>query len=168
MKYLALSLMLGGLGACQVNTKLVEPVTVVATRTPGVSFVVVRPWADQAHAGATRMQPGDGSKVNASSWYVLLCDARPADGMHCAVPTEAALARYSYTPNVGTATAPIDQGVGTLADFSTHVSRDKDAEEDPAVTPAAAAPAAAAVAPASVAPLAPSPPATSTGKGGKP
>ncbi len=162
MRYLTLLMMMGLLGACEGSVRMVEPVTVVATRTPGVSFVVVRPTADRMHAGATRTQPGDNSKVNGSSWYVLLCDARPVDGMHCAVPTEAALARYSYTPNVGNAAAPIDQGVGTLADFSTHISRDKDAEEEPA----AAAPAAAA--PALVAPAEPPPAAASTGKGGKP
>jgi len=135
-------------------TDLVAPVTVVATRTPGVSFVIVRPKSTVGHHTASRLQPGDNSKVNNASWYMLMCDARPVDGMHCSIPTEAALARYSYTPATGVAAAPIDQGVGTLSDFSTHLSRDKDDAEPvapapaPATVPTVAPPAAPPVTPA--------------------
>jgi hypothetical protein len=139
MRYLGLVGALALIGCTQ--QQLVEPVTVVATRTPGVSFVVVRPTVTPGHQNTSRVQPGDNAAVNGASWYVLLCDARPADGMHCFLPTEAALSRYSYTPTSGVAPAAIDQGVGTLADFSTHLSRDKDdAEHAPAATPAPAEP----------------------------
>jgi len=161
MRHLGLFGALALVGCTQ--QQLVEPVTVVATRTPGVSFVVVRPTVSPGHQNTSRVQPGDNAAVNGASWYVLLCDARPADGMHCFVPTEAALSRYSYTPTAGVASAPIDQGVGTLADFSTHLSRDKDdAEHAPVTTPAPVTPA-----PAEP-PAAAAPPPAPTGKAVKP
>ncbi len=159
MRYLGLFWALALIGCTQ--QQLVEPVTVVATRTPGVSFVVVRPNINQGHQKTSRVQPGDNAAVNGSSWYVMLCDARPADGMHCFVPTEAALSRYSYTPTSGIAAAPIDQGVGTLSDFSTHLSRDKDDNE-------LAPPAASAPPPPIVPPAAPTPPPAAAGKAVKP
>jgi hypothetical protein len=107
----------------------VEPVTLVPTRTPGVTFVVVRPVV-AGTGDKRRVQPRDNAQVDPNSEYILMCDARPADGMRCSVPTEAALARYSYAPMTGNADAPIDEGVGTLADVSTHVT--KEGEEDKA------------------------------------
>lgn len=131
--FLALSWTLG----C-VEVAAVEPVTVVPTRTPGVTFVVVRPVV-QGQGDKHRVQPRDNKQVDPNSQYILLCDARPADGMRCSVPTEAALARYSYTPMTGNADAPIDEGVGTLSDISTHVTKDEEkksgAEGAPAESP---------------------------------
>jgi hypothetical protein len=161
MKHLGLLGALALIGCTQ--QQLVEPVTVVATRTPGVSFVVVRPNINQGHEKTTRVQPGDNAAVNGSSWYVLLCDARPADGMHCFVPTEAALSRYSYTPTSGIAAAPIDQGVGTLSDFSAHLSRDRDKDENEPAPPAAPTPP-----PPVVPPAASTPPPAAAGKAVKP
>jgi hypothetical protein len=147
MKILSLFVPLIALGCAQ--ARLFEPVTVVTTRTPGVSFVVVRPLVQQGR-GTARQQPGDGKQVDANSWYILMCDARPADGMHCVVPTEASLARYSYTPITGNAAAPIDEGVGTLADISTNISKEKDKDDASSSVPPSSAPAA---------PLPPPPPA---------
>jgi hypothetical protein len=90
-----------------------DPVTVVPTRTPGVAYVIVHPNMDQQPA-TSPTQPGDGSRVQGNSDYVLLCDARPPDGMRCSVVVEAAFDRYSYTPANGVAAAPVREGVGTL------------------------------------------------------
>ena len=107
------------------------PVTVVHTRTPGVAFVVVRPTAKSMEA-TKRVQPHDGKPIDPTSQYILLCDARPVDGMRCSIPTEASIARYSYTPRSSNAAVPVDEGVGTLADLSTHVSREKEPEDNAA------------------------------------
>ena len=111
----------------------VAPVTVVPTRTAGVAFVVVRPTA-KVGEGKHRIQPSDGKPIDATSQYILLCDARGVDGMRCAIPTEAAIARFSYTPRSGRAAVPVDEGVGTLADISTHLTKEKEPDD---TTPAA-------------------------------
>ena len=61
-----------------------DPVTVVPTRTPGVAYVIVHPNMDQQSSTAPT-QPGDGTRVQGNSDYVLLCDARPPDGMRCSL-----------------------------------------------------------------------------------
>lgn len=146
-----------GMGA----TVLREPVTVVPTRTAGVTFVIVRPAHDVRPSSV--QQPGDGGVVMPASDYILLCDARAMTGMQCAIPTEAALARYSYTPNVGPAPTHIDEGVGTLADLNiTRANADDAAAANPTPAPALQAPVAAPESPPAMAPtqtplMAPSP-----------
>ena len=90
-------------------TPLVPPtprITIVPTHTPGVSFVIVRPSPDKDTP--TNMY----AKLERE--YVLLCDGRPADGMHCAVPQEAALARVSEHPRVGAAKSSIELWLGKI------------------------------------------------------
>src|SRR5262245_6667750 len=94
------------------GTQVVEPVTVVPTHTPGMAFVLVRPLIP--NSDKHRVQPRDNKQVDPNSEYILLCDARPVDGIRCSVPTEAALARYSYAPLTGNASKPIDEGIAAL------------------------------------------------------
>lgn len=132
----AFTLALGvSLGGCA-ETKPMVPVTVIPTRTPGVAFVIVRPEVSGAHG--RRTQPGDGKPIAPSSQYLLLCDARPAEGMNCSIPTESAVARYSYAPRTGPAAAPLDDGIGTLAGSSAVVVKSGSSEITvaPATTPA--------------------------------
>jgi hypothetical protein len=82
-----------------------NPVTYVATDVAGVMFVIVHPLFTTVPI-ATLTEPS-GGKVNPDSDYVLICDGRGVDGMRCEVATEAALARYSFNPMTGRATAPI-------------------------------------------------------------
>lgn len=116
-----------GLLGC-VPTQQQPAVVLVPTRTAGVAFVIVRPSVRERAGTSQRVQAANGKRIGPNSQYVLLCDGRAADGMHCELPVEAAVERYSYTPRTGRAAAPIDQGVGTLADISTHLSKDRAAE----------------------------------------
>lgn len=91
-------------------------IKVIPTRTPGVSYVVVRPAFDKRTT--TETPDGTGEKVWAASEYLLLCDARPATGMVCTQPPEASTARVSLDPPGDKTTTPVDLGVGVLADIS--------------------------------------------------
>lgn len=127
-----------GCGAAGVEV-LREPVTVVPTRTAGVTFVIVRP-AQKMQASSVQ-QPGDGGAVMPASDYILICDARGMTGMQCAIPSEAAIARYSYIPTSAPGPTNVDEGVGTLADVTiTRDNADADADPTDARRPAAAPP----------------------------
>jgi len=137
-----------------------EPVTLVRTRTAGVTFVIVRPASKERQSGV--QQPGDGSAVMPESDYMLICDARGTTGMVCAIPAEAALARYSYTPNGAPAPTNIDEGVGTLADVT--IARDSTTSDPSDARPAATAapaPTQPTVTPETAPVMAPSPPPSS-------
>jgi hypothetical protein len=91
-------------------------VKVIPTRTPGVSYVVVRPAFEKRTT--TERPDGTGEKVWAVSEYLLLCDARPATGMVCTRPPEVSAARVSLDPPGDKTTTPVEFGVGVLADIS--------------------------------------------------
>ncbi len=93
-----------------------KPVTIVATRTPGVAMVIVRPQV-------SKTSRSDG--VDRTAEYVLLCDGRPADGMHCDVMPEVGSDRRSRGVVPTAAASPVDEGVGTLTDFSVRYSGDE-------------------------------------------
>jgi hypothetical protein len=125
-----------------------SPVTVVSTRTPGVALVVVRPFY-------TKNSTTDA--IDRTSQYVLLCDGRPADGMHCGVMPEVGTDRISRGVPPSGAVPVIDEGIGTLSDLQLRYSQEgtssgavaKDlptppappATPSPAVAPAAPPPA---------------------------
>lgn len=88
--------------------------TVVPTKTPGVVFVIVHPKMakqDAAIPGVT--QPGNDKKVGSDADYIMLCDGRPVDGMHCDMLTEAALARFTYHPAQGNAPTAVDEDIAS-------------------------------------------------------
>ena len=104
---------LGALGCVPPEQQVgYRPIELIPTRTPGVAFVVVSPRMPKQPSGIS--QPGDGSAVSAASQYVMLCDARPVEGMQCSLIQEASTDRFSYTPATGNAPAPVSEGVGTL------------------------------------------------------
>lgn len=145
------------LAGCATETVVVrEPVTVVPTRTPGVAFVIVRPAAGPGSSLPERRQPGDDDEVNPSSDYILLCDARPVEGMYCGMPSEAALRRFSYTATPGKAAAPVGDAIGTLDQNGIGVSGAGLGQGTSTAPPPLPAPAA--VPPPPSAPLPPPPP----------
>lgn len=134
------------LAALGCNKHVIEdPVTVVQTRTPGVAFVIVRPYIKGSSSDV--QQSRDGRGVDPESQYILMCDARRPEGMQCRIPPEAALEKHSIGRQSEQPAAPIDQGVGTLADIDVHSEygevddEDEQAPEDAAEKPKSAAPA---------------------------
>ncbi|HEY1691628.1 MAG TPA: hypothetical protein VGG39_05685 [Polyangiaceae bacterium] len=93
----------------------------VWTHTPGVAYVVVQPSITERKPYPAAQDPGSGNVVDPRSWYLLLCDARRPDGMHCDVTYEAAVRRFSYTPAVASAAPPMEDDVGVLADVQSVV-----------------------------------------------
>lgn len=89
-----------------------SPVTYVWTRTPGVVFVVVHPEKPHDHLVATL--DASGKPVDSRADYLLLCDGRKGDGMHCDLATEQAVKRYSYAPAAGAAGATIEEPIGSI------------------------------------------------------
>jgi len=136
LKTLPLALALGALGlpltGCGAAVQ-VASVDYVWTRTPGVVFVVVHPVKLVAKRYPSQVD-GSGKEVDARSEYVLLCDARKSDGMHCDVATEAGTRRFSYTPNTAASAPAIDLPVGSIGDSYRF-------EEHERMVPAAAPPA---------------------------
>jgi hypothetical protein len=132
----------------------------VPTRTAGVMFVVVRPSTSSTKRYAEVQEPGDGVTVNPDSNYLLICDARRPDGMHCEMATEVALRKFSATPPAGAGAPTIDEGIGTVPDISIEHKTTPQGNESagPAPPPPPPPPAPPApVAPAATAP-APTPP----------
>jgi hypothetical protein len=80
-------------------------VTYVPTHTPGLKYVVV------SHSGLAD-DFGSRGNFSRSSDYLLLCDGRPAEGMHCAIPPEVGM-RASLGPTAA-APAPVPEMVGAL------------------------------------------------------
>jgi hypothetical protein len=104
---------------CAPNTAaLTPPVMYAPTHTAGIMFVVVRPRPNPTTKYPLHREPGSSLTASPSSEYILICDARPVDGMHCDLASEAALSRYSYTAGEAKASAPIDEGVGTLGEWA--------------------------------------------------
>src|SRR5687767_1921251 len=81
-----------------------QPVTVVPTYTPGVAMVIVRP---------TISKSSDSRAVDRAAEYVLICDARGADGMHCDIAPEVARDRLSRGVMPPGPAPGVDEGVGT-------------------------------------------------------
>jgi hypothetical protein len=86
------------------------PVTVVATHTPGLKYVIVR------HS-ALRDDFGSKAAFSKASDYILLCDGRAVDGMHCIIPPEVGL-HASVGPTLPQAPAPVPSLIGELAGVS--------------------------------------------------
>ncbi len=97
------------LGVGCVPRATVGRVEIVPTHTPGLAFVVVRPSVVRRRDAL----PAQGG-VERSSEYILLCDGRPVDGMHCAIASEVAQQRLSYHPTNVAADAPVNHPVGSL------------------------------------------------------
>jgi hypothetical protein len=102
-----------------------KPVTVVETSTPGVAFVIVSPQI-------TRDVSSWAEHEKLARQYILLCDGRPADGMHCEIPTEAAIARISQHPKVGPAKEPLDIGLGIIEGAKPAPDKDNAGDKDKA------------------------------------
>jgi hypothetical protein len=139
---------------CGANAIPKQPVTVVATRTPGVAMVIVRPSFSKSASG----------ELDRTAEYVLLCDARGPQGMNCEVVSEVSRDRRSRGVMAGVPAPVVDEGIGTLSDFSVRHSGDDSVARDvnpPALPPATPRPE---ESPPSTTPVAPSgspPPATS-------
>ncbi len=125
--------------AC-VPTVQVNPLEVVRTRTPGVTYVIVHPVFDSARTRTNR-QDGTGNAVAGNAEYVLLCDARSADRMTCSQPPEAANLRVSLEPPGNKSTTAVDLGVGVLADVSISSPPKDEPPPPPSPTPEEMAPA---------------------------
>lgn len=93
-------------------------ISYVWTRTPGVAYVVVHPTALERKQYPAALDIGSNNVVDPRSEYVLLCDARRTDGMHCDVAYEAAVRRFSYTPAAASAAPAMEENVGTLVDLN--------------------------------------------------
>jgi hypothetical protein len=112
----------------------------VWTRTPGVVFVVVHPTKDEGKTYPVATNAGNDNPVDPRSDYVLLCDARHEDGMHCDVASEAGIRRFSYTQS-GVSSAPaIDGNVGTIPDATRTERTTHETETAPAPPPPPASP----------------------------
>lgn len=105
-----------------------DPVTVYPTATPGVAWVRV--------ASETCVDVDGDRNKRACADYMLLCDARRGDGMHCSIPPEVASTRISRHPNSRASTDSFDAGVATLEGVVTI----HDVEGDGANAPAATSP----------------------------
>ena len=157
--WLRLGCLVLGCGLCGCGARAVgsaQPVTVVATRTPGVAMVIVRPsfTKDSSRGGVDRQ-----------AQYVLLCDGRAPDGMHCETVSEVSRDRRSRGVMPDRPAPIVDEGVGTLSDFSIRHSGDESVARDvnpPTSPPAAPQPreesAAPPPAPPAAPPAAPPPP----------
>jgi hypothetical protein len=142
----ACSAVLAGCGP-QVNSPLV---TYVPTHTPGLKYVVV------SHPGM-HDEYGSHNRFSKTSQYILLCDGRPVDGMHCAIPPEVGQ-HESAGPTVLRAREPVPEMVGALVGKET---------EERAAAPPPADGAVPVVAPVIVAPPAPVVPVRPAPKVGK-
>jgi hypothetical protein len=129
-------------------------VTYEWTRTPGVVFVVVHPVKEERKLYPSMTDPGTGSIVDPRAEYVLLCDARRADGMHCELASEAGVRRYSYTPKTVASAPVIELPVGSIPGNVERV--EERAAPEPAAAQAPPAP-----------PAPPPPPPPAPGPGGK-
>jgi hypothetical protein len=89
----------------------------VWTRTPGVVFVVVRPSMEVGKTYPV-VNDGSGNTVDPRSAYLVMCDARRSDGMHCDLATEASIKRLSYTPSTAASAPALDVPVGSIVDFT--------------------------------------------------
>ena len=148
-----------GCGAQNIGFR--DPIDVVRTRTPGVAFVVVHPEFSTNQRQPQVFTQADGTEVRADSAdYILVCDARPADGMHCAVAREVAVERTSAAPQVKRA-AVADVGVG-VGDLPPMGAASSGVAGEAALRPGDSAPALPPVPPA------PAPPPEGSRKGGKP
>ena len=93
---------------------LFGPTTIVPTATPGVAYVIVDPWLGSTGSKKSTFTQGDGLVIDADeAQYILLCDARPVDGMHCELVKEVAKQRESYTATVPRASASVDAAIGS-------------------------------------------------------
>ena len=110
---LALAALAASVGGCA--TTQGAAVDYVFTRTPGVVFVVVHPTQLERKQYPTQTD-GPGNTVDPRAEYVLLCDARTGDGMHCEVATEAGARRFSYTPHTTASGPTIELPVGSIPD----------------------------------------------------
>jgi hypothetical protein len=128
-----------------------QPVTVVATRTPGLAMVIVRPHYTRSSAS---------DALDRSSEYVLLCDGRPADGMRCAIMPEVGADRRSRGIMPEQPAVAIDEGIATLSDATIRYSGEgtssgtvlRDSSPAAAASAPSAAPPPPAAAPAPAAP----------------
>lgn len=136
-----------GVSACAPQT--LRRLTLVPTKTPGLTYVVVHPTDDQKESGV--LTPGNGNKLSRGADYILLCDGRQQDGMRCEIPEEVAITRFSANPKAASAPTKIDEEISGAVvvgsgDYSlqgqTTVYNQKAAEEQPAPAQSAAAPAA--------------------------
>jgi hypothetical protein len=130
---------------CVPAAQVGRPVTIVATRTPGVAMVIVRP-------ATTKTSREEG--VDRRAHYVLLCDGRGADGMRCDILPEVGADRRSRALPPAGAVPVIDEGVATLSDLSIRYSGDDSVARGTSAAPPAPAPQAA---PAAAPPAAPPP-----------
>ncbi|HVU05153.1 MAG TPA: hypothetical protein VHE30_25565 [Polyangiaceae bacterium] len=133
-----------------------NPVTVVATRTPGVSMVIVRPVSD-------RMT--ERGQIDRRSEYVLLCDGRGADGMHCAIMPEVGGDRRSRGVVPDQPAPQVDEGLSTLADIQISSTAEGSVAHGTVVAPPASSgtPPPASGPPPAAAPPPPPPPAAPAG-----
>jgi hypothetical protein len=145
---------LSGCGAAMVGA----PVHYIATRTAGVMFVVVHPDTPATKHYVELKQPGDDAKVHPDSEYLLICDGRKAEGMHCDMATEATLSRFSATPAPTGSVPVIDEGVGTVPDIN--IQHRTTPAEASSAGPSTSAPAGSGSAAALPPPPAPPPPPT--------
>jgi len=139
---------------CAANQAALTPrVTLVATSTPGVKYVIVRPAIAQ-QSGVVGGRDRDGADVDPRSEYILFCDGRRADGMVCQVVSEVGENRRSIAPQAAKGGTAVSFPVGTLDTTIeiTHVEKRAGADQKP---PAPAAP----TATTSSAPPPPPPPA---------
>ena len=103
--------------------QLFVPTTIVPTATPGVAYVIVDPWLGGTAGKQRTFTQGDGLVINAEeAQYILLCDARPIDGMRCELVKEVAKQRESYTAIVPRAAASVDVPVGSSGAGTVEVS----------------------------------------------
>ena len=116
---------------CGAAVPAAAPVDYVWTRTPGVVFVIVRPAPLTGKRYPVTPDQGSGQPVDPHAEYVLACDARSPEGMRCEVASEAALRRYSYTPNPVTSAPAMDQNVGELVDEAGHEKSEKSEAQGP-------------------------------------
>jgi hypothetical protein len=87
-------------------------ITFVGSTTPGLKYVVVHPRGQKSREDRIRYK--DGTSISRASDYIVLCDARPADGMHCDIPPEIGTNVISKNPTPRPPGYETDLGVGTL------------------------------------------------------
>jgi hypothetical protein len=120
------------LGGC-VPQVIFPPVTYVPTHTPGLKYVIVR------HSALTDPYGSEGT-FSKSSDYVLLCDGRGIDGMHCSIPPEVGL-HVSVGPNLPQAPTPVPTLIGALGGLAVESAPTESTSTAPAAAGNAAAPA---------------------------
>jgi hypothetical protein len=131
------ALLAGGAAGCAPAT-ITPHVEYVWTSTPGVVFVIVQPSKQAMKSYPVQNDVGSATPVDPRAWYLLVCDARKSDGMHCDIASEASIKRYSYTPSTVASGPSLDDGVGTL-DNSIHIEQTE--KERPSANPPGPAPA---------------------------